>query len=118
MRLRDYIIRRLLLLVPVLLGVSVITFALTRLVGDPASIYIDERCSLNPACVNGVHHLYGFDQPVVVQYVRYMQGVLGGDLGYSRTAGLPVTEAIAVKLPATFELATAAMVLAVVIGLL
>lgn len=117
MRLRDYILRRLLLLVPVLLGVSVITFALTRMVGDPAAIYIDERCSLNPACVDFIHHKYGFDQPVVVQYWAYMHGVLVGDLGYSRTAGLPVTQAIAGKLPATFELATAAMVLAIVFGI-
>ena len=54
MKLWEYIVRRLLLLIPVLLGVSIITFALTRAVGDPAAIYIDERCSLNPACVASI----------------------------------------------------------------
>jgi peptide/nickel transport system permease protein len=117
MRLRDYIVRRLLLLIPVLIGVSIITFTLTRLVGDPAAIYIDERCSLNPACVQSVYERYGFDQPVPIQYVRYMDALLHGELGYSRTAALPVSEAIAKKLPATFELATASMLIAVVLGI-
>src|SRR5688572_8060925 len=117
MKLRTYIVRRLLLLIPVLVGVSIITFALTRLVGDPAAIYIDERCSLNPACVQGVNRQYGFDQPVPIQYVRYMEALFRGDLGYSRTAALPVSEAIARKFPATFELATASMILAVILGI-
>lgn len=116
MRLRDYIIRRLLLLIPVLIGVSIITFTLTRLVGDPAAIYIDERCSLNPSCVQGIYHRYGFDQPVPIQYLRYMEGLIQGDLGYSRTAALPVSEAIVKKFPATFELASSAMILAVLLG--
>src|SRR5437867_5923400 len=107
MKLWEYILRRLLLLIPVLIGVSIITFALTRSVGDPAAIYIDERCSLNPDCVAAIHHRYGFDQPIPVQYVRYMQALFAGDLGYSRTAALPVTEAISQKFPATLELAAA-----------
>jgi peptide/nickel transport system permease protein len=117
MKLRDYIIRRLLLLVPVLLGVSLITFALTRLVGNPAAVYIDERCAQSNACVDAVMERYGFNQPVPVQYIRYLQGLLSGDLGYSRTARLPVTEAIQKKFPATFELASASMILAVVLGI-
>ena len=91
MKLRDYIIRRLILLVPVLIGVSVITFALTRLVGNPAAVYIDERCSQSNACIAAVMERYGFNQPVPVQYLRYMWAVLHGDLGVSRTAAwLPV----------------------------
>src|SRR3989442_4916354 len=113
MKLWEYIVRRLLLLIPVLLGVSIITFALTRAVGDPAAIYIDERCSLNPACVASIYHRYGFDLPIPLQYIRYMQALFAGDLGYSRTAKLPVSEAIAAFFPATFELATASMILAV-----
>jgi len=120
MKLRDYIVRRLLLLIPVLVGVSIITFALTRAVAGPygpASVYINERCAANPACVQEVIRRYGFDQPIPVQYVRYMQGVLTGDLGYSRTAALPVSEAILAKFPATFELAAAAMILSVAISI-
>ncbi len=120
MRLRDYIIRRLFLLVPVLLGVSIITFALTRSVAGPfgpASVYINERCSANPACVQGVIAKYGFDQPIPVQYIKYMQGLLQGDLGYSRTAALPVTDAIVKKFPATLELASASMIIAILLGI-
>lgn len=118
MRLRDYIIRRLLLLIPVLIGVSIITFTLTRLVGDPASIYITERClDIGPTCTEAVRRQYGFDQPLPVQYIRYMQGLLSGDLGYSRTAQSSVTEAIVQKFPATFELAAASMFIAVVVGI-
>ncbi|TLZ67699.1 MAG: ABC transporter permease [Methanobacteriota archaeon] len=118
MKLRDYIIRRLILLVPVLIGVSVITFALTRLVGNPAAVYIDERCSQSNACIAAVMERYGFNQPVPVQYLRYVWSVLHGDLGVSRTAAwLPVTEAIMMKFPATFELASASMILAVLLGI-
>jgi peptide/nickel transport system permease protein len=116
-KLRDYVIRRLLLLIPVLIGVSIITFALTRLVGDPSAIYVSERCLDTPGCVEGIRRQYGFDQPIPVQYVKYMQGLLGGDLGYSQAARLPVTEAIARKFPATVELATASMLFAIAVGI-
>lgn len=117
MRLRDYIIRRLLLLIPVLVGASIITFTLTRLIGNPAAVYIDERCSLSDECIDAIMERYGFNQPIPVQYVRYMQGLFAGDLGYSRTAALPVREAIGEKFPATFELASASMILAIAVGI-
>jgi len=116
-KLRDYVIRRLLLLIPVLIGVSIITFALTRMVGDPAAIYVSERCLDTPGCVEGIRAQYGFDQPIPVQYVKYMQGLLAGDLGYSEAARGPVTEAIATKFPATVELATASMLIAITAGI-
>ncbi len=115
MKLWEYVVRRLLLLVPVLLGVSVITFALTFMVGDPAAIYITER--MTPQQIDAVRAKYGFNQPVVVQYFRYIGGVLQGDWGYSRVASLPVTDAIRLKFPATFELTTLSMLLAVVVGI-
>ncbi|HEV8594250.1 MAG TPA: ABC transporter permease [Thermoplasmata archaeon] len=120
MRLRDYIIRRVLLLIPVLIGVSIITFALTRLVGGPygaASIYINERCLASEDCINAVIHKYGFDQPIPIQYLKYMEGLFHGDLGYSKAAKLSVTDAIATKLPATFELAAISMIIAVVFAI-
>jgi peptide/nickel transport system permease protein len=117
MKLRDYVVRRLLLLIPVLIGVSIITFVLSRSIGNPAAVYIDERCSANPRCVEAILERYGFNQPIPVQYFRYMQGLLTGDLGYSRTAVLPVNEAIMQKFPATFELASASMLLAILLGI-
>src|SRR3972149_8194337 len=102
MRLRDYVIRRVLLLIPVLIGVSIVTFALTRAVAGPfgpASVYIDERCGQNPACVEGVIKKYGFDQPYVVQYVRYIQSLLSGGRGYSQTARTSAGGGIGLTLP-------------------
>lgn len=115
MKLRDYIIRRLLLLIPVLLGLSVIVFLLTRLGGDPASIYITER--MTPQQIAAVYQRYGFDQPPYVQYYRWLVGALSGDLGYSRTANMEVLQAIGVYFPATFELTTVAIVFAVAAGI-
>ncbi len=115
MRLRDYIIRRLLLLIPVLLGLSVIVFALTRLGGDPAAMYITER--MTPAQVAAVYEKYGFNQPEYIQYLRWLQGALTGDLGYSQTAHMEVLQAIATFFPATFELTTVAIIFAVLLGI-
>src|SRR6267143_5052136 len=116
MKLRDYIIRRLLLLIPVLLGVSVIVFALTRAPGrDPASLYITER--MTDQQIQEVYRRYGFDQPVYIQYLRWLAGALGGALGYSRTAHLGVTEAIVAFFPATFELTTVSIFFAILIAI-
>lgn len=115
MKLRDYIIRRLLLLIPVMLGLSVIVFALTRVGGDPASLYITER--MTEAQIRQVYIKYGFDQPIWIQYQRWLFGALQGDLGYTRTAHMPVTDAIASFFPATFELTTVSIFFAVVFAI-
>lgn len=115
MKLRDYVIRRLLLLIPVVLGVSIIIFGLGRLGNqDPATLYITER--MTPEQVHAVYVKYGFDQPIEVQYIRWFEGLLQGDLGYSQAAHMSVIEAIAKYFPATFELTTVSIVLAVLIG--
>ncbi len=115
MKLRDYIIRRLLLLIPVMLGLSVIVFALTRVGGDPAALYITER--MTDAQKLAIYHKYGFDQPVWVQFERWLLGALQGDLGFSKTVSLPVTAAIATFFPATFELTTVSIIIAVVVAI-
>src|SRR5437867_4487099 len=115
MKLRDYIIRRLLLLIPVLLGLSIIVFTLTRVRGDPASLYITER--MTDAQIQEVYRRYGFDQPLPLQYFRWLVGALSGDLGYSRTAHLQVTDAIVQFFPATFELTTTSIFFAVIIAI-
>ncbi len=115
MKLRDYVIRRLLLLIPVIIAVSVIIFALGRLGNqDPATLYITER--MTPEQVAAVYAKYGFDQPLWVQYVRWFEGMVQGDLGYSKAANMPVVDAIAKYFPATFELTTVSMIVAVLIG--
>jgi ABC-type dipeptide/oligopeptide/nickel transport system permease component len=116
MKLRDYIIRRLLLLIPVLLGLSVIVFALGHVGNrDPAALYITERMTNQQ--IEQVYLKYGFDKPVYVQYWNWLAGALAGDLGYSKTAHLEVTDAIATFFPATFELTTVSIFFAVVIAI-
>ncbi len=117
MKLRDYIIRRLLLLIPVLLGLSVIVFALTWIGsnGDLSALYITER--MTAAQIAAVRARYGFDQPAYVQYARWLFGALQGDLGYSKTANMEVLQAIAAYFPATFELTTVAIIFAVAAGI-
>lgn len=110
-----YVIQRFLYAIPTLFGLSVLVFTLTRLVGDPAAIYIHP--DMTPEDIQRVKEMYHFDDPIYVQYIYWLKGVLSGDLGYSVTANMPVTEAIKAFLPATLELAIYAFALSMVIGI-
>jgi peptide/nickel transport system permease protein len=106
-----YIARRLLLLVPVLLGVTFITFALTRIIpGNPIDRMISPLAS--PAVRERVAEEAGLNDPLVVQYVRYVRDLLRGDLGDSFVTSHPVREDLASRFSATLELTTYAMVVA------
>lgn len=110
-----FIVRRLLLLVPILLGLSVLLFLWVRsLPGGPAQALLGERAT--PQAVAQLNALYGFDRPVWEQYLRYMQRVLTGDLGTSTTTRQPVTDELVRLFPATIELSSFALVLAIGIG--
>src|SRR5688572_12792034 len=118
-----YILRRLLLMIPVLLGVSIIVFTLVRLIpGDPASIAIgvDQRISAEQR--ERVRKSYGLDQPVPVQYVKWMGHVLRGDLGNSLRTRRPLMDELKLRLPVTIQLAVMAGILgtipAVAVGVL
>lgn len=118
-----YIFRRLLLLVPVLLGVSIVVFTLVRLIpGDPASIAIgvDQRISAEQR--ERVRKSYGLDQPMPVQYVKWMGHVLRGDLGNSLRTKRALTQELRLRLPVTLQLAVMAGILgtipAVAVGVL
>jgi peptide/nickel transport system permease protein len=111
-----YIVRRLLLLVPILLGVSILIFAWIRLLpGDPASALLGERAT--PELVQQYKELYGLDEPIPVQYLKFLDQLLSGDLGTSSISRLPVTEEISNRFPATVELALAAMIFATGLGI-
>ena len=116
MKLYQYIIKRMLFIIPVLLGVSVIVFTLSRLTGDPAAAYINEK--MNAEQIAAVKEKYHFDEPVTNQYFYWLKGILEGDWGWSKVDSRPVTEAIATHFPATFELALISMVIAIVVGIL
>jgi peptide/nickel transport system permease protein len=116
MKLRDYVIRRLILLVPVLLGVTLVTFTLTRVVGDPVAPYVTEKTT--DLQIEAIRRLHGLDRPIYEQYGYYMRDVLTGDLGFSRTEGnRPVGEVISYRLPVTLELTLPALFLSVLFGI-
>jgi ABC-type dipeptide/oligopeptide/nickel transport system permease component len=111
----EYILRRILTSILVLLGVSVITFALARVVPtNAAALYIGPRA--RPAEIERVSHQLGLDRPLPVQYAIYMRDLLHGDLGTSIGTKRPVTQEITERLPVTLELLLVAMLVATLVG--
>ncbi|HRA46709.1 MAG TPA: ABC transporter permease [Thermomicrobiales bacterium] len=102
----QYIIRRVLLLIPILFGVSLITFILVRSIpGDPASVAIGVDQRITPEQRALVRKSYGLDESKPVQYVKWMKHVVRGDLGYSLRTKRPVITELKLRLPVTVELA-------------
>jgi peptide/nickel transport system permease protein len=111
-----YIVRRLLLLVPILLGLSILVFAWVRaLPGSPAESLLGERAT--PEIIKRTRHQYGLDRPIYVQYWRYLDATAHLELGTSIATSRKVTFEIKHRFPATVELAFAAMVLAIAVGI-
>ncbi len=111
------LLKKLATLVPTLLGVTLVAFALIRLIpGDPIEIMVGER-RLDPAAHAALMKQMGLDQPLPVQYVRYVGQLLQGDLGNSLVTREPVSAEFKVLFPATLELAGTALLLALVLGL-
>lgn len=109
------IVRRLIFLVFVLFGLSVVTFGLSHVVpGDPARLMAGPRAS--KSAVEKIREKYGLNDPVPVQYVNYVTGVLQGDLGDSFTSRRPVSEDLKRYLPATLELGFYAFILSTAVG--
>jgi peptide/nickel transport system permease protein len=107
-----FITRRLLLTVPVLLGVATLVFSLIHLIpGDPAQAMLGEAAA--PEDVAQLRARLGLDKPLLEQYGLFLRGVAKGDLGRSMRTSEPVTDTIVERMPATFELALAAMAVAV-----
>jgi peptide/nickel transport system permease protein len=110
-----YLVRRLLLLVPILFGVSLLIFFWIRaLPGSPAESLLGERAT--PQLVQAYRHRYGLDEPIYKQYWAYLKTTLQGDLGVSVASRRRVTYEIKQRFPATVELALAAMLFAITIG--
>ncbi len=111
-----YLVRRLLLTVPVLLGVATLVFALIHLVpGDPAQAMLGDGASHEE--VLRLQHTLGLDRPLLTQYKSFLVGIVRGDLGTSFRYNTPVTAQIREKFPNTAALALAAMLVAVVIAI-
>ncbi|MER3479276.1 MAG: peptide ABC transporter permease [Meiothermus sp.] len=107
--------RRLLGLIPVLLGISLLVFLFLHLIpGDPAVVLLGERAS--PEQVEALRERLGLNQPLPNQYMLFLRNLLTGDLGTSHFNLLPIRDQLASRWPATFELALSAMLFAVILG--
>src|SRR3954468_4266323 len=114
----SYVGRRLVQSLLVLVIVSIATFSLAHLVpGDPIETILGERAAGDPEIRAAAERRYGFDQPVPMQYVYYVRNLLQGDLGQSITTRRPVVEDLRQFVPGTIELAIAAMLFAIVLGI-
>ena len=113
----DYILKRLVMSALVLLGLSVITFTLARVVpSDPAALYVGPRA--RPEQVAAMRVKLGLDRPLYVQYLYYLRGALHGDLGTSIATKRPVVQEITERLPGSLELLAVGMSLATLVGVI
>jgi peptide/nickel transport system permease protein len=111
----SYLLRRLLLTIPILLGVSMLVFFMLHSAGgDPATLMLGSRA--DPDAIAELRAELGLDRPLWVQYVDFLSGAVRGDFGRSYRSNSPVVAEIAARFPATIELAVAAMGIAVVVG--
>lgn len=117
MNLGTYIARRLLLAGLVLIGITLVTFGVSHAVpGDPIAANLGARAQENPAIIAQYRHEWSLDKPLPVQYAVYLGNLLHGDFGVSITSRRPVSDDLRQYFPATIELATAAMLFAVLLG--
>ncbi|HKZ54510.1 MAG TPA: ABC transporter permease [Anaerolineales bacterium] len=112
----EYIVRRLLSSIPVLLGILLVTFALARLIpGDPCTAILGEKAT--PEVCERFAREHGLDRPIQIQFFYYMRDVLRGDFGDSIRFSRPVSLILVERLPMTIELSLSALLLAVIVGI-
>jgi peptide/nickel transport system permease protein len=112
---RAYLLARLALVIPVLFGVSLVTFSLIRLVpGDPVTVVLGPDARTTPEQIAAIRQAFGLDEPAPVQYLRWMGHILSGDLGTSFRTGRSLTAELALRLPVTIELTLLAAVLGLI----
>src|SRR5690242_2265270 len=115
--LQFFIAKRLVALVFLGLGVTLIAFVLTHLVpGDPAEANLGQRAGSDPVAVQVFRERYGLDKPLPVQYVVYLNNLVHGDMGESEQSRRPVRADLGEYIPATAELAVTSIVLSAVLG--
>lgn len=101
--------------IPTLIGLSIIVFAITRMIGDPVAIYV--TLDTPPEMIERIREIYHFNDPIHVQYFYWLQGVLKGDLGYSELVGRPVLKAMLAFFPASAEIAIISITFALIAGI-
>jgi peptide/nickel transport system permease protein len=113
---REYIVRRLLLIVPIIVGVSMLTFLAFQVIpGDTAVFVCGFGCT--PETLHDIRAELGLDKPIYQQYTDWLSGVVRGDLGTSYQTHLPVTTELGRKIPVTLELLVLALFLSLLLGI-
>src|SRR5438309_4280205 len=111
-----FLARRIVQLIPTLFFVSILIFSLQQLLpGDPALVMAGEE--RDPAVIAQIREQYRLDQPIPVQYVYWLKGVLSGNFGETLRIKVPVRDLIVQKLPVTIQLGSMAIVIAFLIGI-
>ena len=111
-----YILRRILLSIPVLFGILFVTFALGRLIpGDPCRAMLGEKAT-DAVCDEFIHR-HGLDQPILVQFGHYINEITHGDFGRSFRFSKPVNDLLIERLPITIELSVAALLVSILVGI-
>ncbi|MGH2400154.1 MAG: hypothetical protein ACRDF6_09940, partial [bacterium] len=106
-----FVVKRVILAVPVFIGVTLVTFILMYIVpGDPVALLMEERtAAVDPAAARLIRAKWGLDDPAPVQYLKFVRNALLGDLGISYRTNQPVRDEVLSRLPATAKLAGAAL---------
>ncbi|MEO0597019.1 MAG: ABC transporter permease, partial [Chloroflexota bacterium] len=118
MSLQTYILRRILIAIPLILGITVVAFLIANAIpADPTTTNLPQNALNDPELVEAFRERWGLDQPPIQQYFTYLGNLLQGDLGVSIKTRNPVIEDIQQFLPATMELATYSIVVGLAMGI-
>lgn len=113
-----YIIRRLLISIPILFGITIIVFLIYNLApGDPTTAYIDPASPLPPESIQRIREDMGLDRPIAVRYVIWLRELAKGNLGFSFASRRPVAQIISERVPATLQLTIASLLIAMAVGI-
>jgi peptide/nickel transport system permease protein len=111
-----YILKRIFMLIPVLLGISLLVFAIAKVTpGDPAAVMAFPNTT--PERIEYIRHQLGLDQPIYIQYARFLWNAIHGDLGTSYRGSMPVLRDLLDRLPNTVELTLAALLITIIVGI-
>jgi peptide/nickel transport system permease protein len=113
-----YVVRRLLIAIPVFFGITMLVFLFVALApGDAASAYVKPEFAANPAALEEVRRRFGLDQPIPIRYLRWLANVVQGDLGYRSTGGQPIASEVWRALQASLLLTGTALLLGIFVGI-
>jgi peptide/nickel transport system permease protein len=115
MKLYEYALRRLFLLIFVLIGITILTFYLSRILLNPLGAYVTERT--RPEAIPAIERSLGLDKPFFVQYLIYLEDLVTLNWGWSRVAHMAITDALFYRFPATVELSIMSFIIIMAVGI-